>query len=128
MADRNRNLQLEMQEIYEFLAALLKLNDQECENITQLILRGSPSIGYDEFLQFFVPFYFCEFFVNERLTELRGQPINEQLFVEIVSEASSSFVAVPPSEKTIKSIYFLATGGSTELDLEHYVMLMGTIF
>jgi hypothetical protein len=55
--------------------------------------------------------------------------ITLDLFTRLVNDAASAIVAVPPSDKTIKSIFFLATGnGEAALNIEEYVMLMGNIF
>jgi hypothetical protein len=126
--DVNKNLYLQATEVELFLTQIMQTNDYEKDHISKLILKEKTQVSYEEFLQFIVPFYYCEYFVSQRLGNLGNTPINEQLFVDIITEASGSFVAVSPSEKTIKSIFHLATGGATDLTLEQYVMLMGNIF
>jgi hypothetical protein len=48
--------------------------------------------------------------------------------VELVTKASAGIVAVPPSEKTLMSIFYLAAGATNQLSVEQFVMLMGNIF
>jgi hypothetical protein len=48
--------------------------------------------------------------------------------VELVTKASAGIVAVPPSEKTLISIFYLAAGPTNQLSIEQFVMLMGNIF
>ena len=73
-----------------------------------------------------MPFFYCEFFVTA--TGMQNEPINEKMFVQLVTEASSSIVAVAPSEKTLRSIYYMATGESGgELSLEQYVTLLNNM-
>ena len=85
-------------------------------------------MDYESFLAFIVPFYFCEYYVN--VTGLATQKhISLDLFVRLVNDASSAIVSVAPSEKTSRSIFYLATGGGDgALNIEEYVMLMGNIF
>lgn len=74
-----------------------------------------------------MPFYFCEFYVN--VTGLREQLIDLQMFMQVIKDATTSVVAVGPSEKTVRSIFYLAAGsGDGTLNIEEYVRLMGTIF
>ena len=73
-----------------------------------------------------MPFYYCEFFISA--VGLENGPINLQAFVSLTTKASAMIVAVPPSEKTLMSIFYLAVGQNSELDLSQYVMLMGNIF
>ena len=46
------------------------------------------------------------------VTGLAGQgTIDLELFVKLINDAASAVVAVPPSSKTIRSVFHLATGG-----------------
>lgn len=63
------------------------------------------------------------------VTGLKDQIINMEMFLQVIKDASTSIVAVGPSEKTTKSIFYLANGGAEGvMNIEQYVMLMGTIF
>jgi hypothetical protein len=46
------------------LEAALQMNEGEREYVANNVLQGKESIAYDAFLQFIVPFYFCEYFVS----------------------------------------------------------------
>lgn len=58
-------------------------------------MQGRSSVGYEEFLQAVLPFYFCEYYVN--VTGLKDQRIDLELFLQVVKDASTSVVAVGPS-------------------------------
>ncbi len=74
-----------------------------------------------------MPFYFCEFYVN--VTGLKGQTIDKDLFMQVVKDATTAIVAVGPSDKTAKSVFYLAAGsGGAVMSIESYVMLMASIF
>ena len=84
-------------------------------------------MSYEDFLRAIVPFYFCEYYVN--VTGLKDQRIDLELFLQVVKDASTSVVSVGPTEKTARSIFHLANGNAdTVMNIEQYVMLMGTIF
>lgn len=51
--------------------------------ILNLIFQNKSALTYEEFLQFFVPFYFCEFYVSA--VGLENSPINEQAFVQLAT-------------------------------------------
>ena len=92
-----------------------------------LALKGQQQITYDAFLQFIVPFYYCEYYISA--VGLENQPIDLQTFINLATKASKMIVAVPPSEKTLMSIFYLAAGSNaTHMELEQYVILMGNIF
>lgn len=115
--DYNRKMKLEAPEVQRFVSQVMQANEQETEEITALVFNGKGSMDYEEFLQFIVPFYFCEFYVN--VTGLRDQAINLQLFLQVIKDATTSVVAVGPSEKTAKSIFYLAAGnGDNVLNIE----------
>lgn len=78
-----------------------------------MVCQGKQALDYEEFLQFIVPFYFCEFYVN--VTGLKGQNINQELFLQVVKDATTAIVAVGPSEKTSKSLFYLAAGNGDEV-------------
>ena len=45
------------------------------------------------------------------VTGLKDQVINLELFLQVVRDATISVVAIGPSEKTVRSIFYIATGG-----------------
>ena len=60
---------------------------------------------------------------------MKDQRIDSELFFQVVKDASTSVVSVGPSEKTARSIFYLANGSADNvMNIEQYVMLMGTIF
>ena len=84
-------------------------------------------MGYEEFLLSIVPFYFCEYYIN--VTGLREQAISMEIFLQAIRDSSISVVAVGPSEKTARSIFYIANGGPEGvMNAEQYIMLMGSIF
>jgi hypothetical protein len=125
--DTGRKLSLDPSQISHFLEAVLQMNEGERDYVAGLALKGEQQLSYDVFLQFIVPFYYCEYYISA--VGLENQSIDIQSFVNLATKASSMIVAVPPSEKTLMSIFYLAAGSNaTHMDLEQYVMLMGNIF
>lgn len=124
--DGSKKLRIERPEVEYFMQELLQVTGDNNAYIASLALQDKEALTYEEFLQFFVPFFYCEFFITA--TGVQNGPISEQMFVQLVSEASSSIVAVAPSEKTLRSIYYMAVGeGGGELSLEQYVMLLSNM-
>lgn len=62
--DSTRKLTLEPSRIKTFLEQALQMNENECDYVAGLALKGQTEISYDSFLQFIVPFYFCEYFIS----------------------------------------------------------------
>ena len=63
------------------------------------------------------------------VTGLKDQVINLELFLQVVRDATISVVSIGPSEKTVRSIFYIATGGpDAVMNIEQYIMLMGSIF
>jgi hypothetical protein len=87
------------------------MNANEIDYVADLALKNQSHIDYDSFLQFIVPFYFCEYFVGA--VGLENKPIDLPKFVSLATQASATIVAVPPSEKTLISIFYLAVGENT---------------
>jgi hypothetical protein len=125
--DYNRKMKLESDDVQRFVSQVLQANEQEVEMIAEMVLQNRSSLGYEEFLGVIVPFYFCEYYVN--VTGLKDQVINLDLFLQVIKDASTSVVAVGPSEKTARSLFYLANGSADiVMSVEQYVMLMGSIF
>jgi hypothetical protein len=125
--DTKKQLNLETAQVSHFLEEALQMNDGERDYVTGLAMKGQEKIEYDAFLQFLVPFYFCEYFIGA--VGLENGPIDMPTFVGLTTKASAMIVAVPPAEKTLMSIFYLATSPqATQMDLDQYVMLMGNIF
>ena len=49
------------------------------------------------------------------MKKLKGQNINQEFFLQVVKDAATAIVAVGPSEKTSKSLFYLAAGNGDEV-------------